>query len=138
MFMYVFFTTIGMILTYFAIRGDKYLMANSGAYAGLETLFDEADQTVPLQGSWATGGKIMKSMSVFSFIFSGLGILVMCCNMADYNHRFVQFATILAYATMIFLFVGLGCYEGMSKEARYDPIYDTQVGPYKIHRTWIW
>jgi len=61
-------------LTFFRHPSAAYLSANSGAYAGLDSLFDEADKTVPLEGSWAAGGEIMRGMSVFSFILSGLGV----------------------------------------------------------------
>ena len=62
----------------------------------------------------------------------------MYCNMSDFNHRFIQFATILAYGTTVILVVACFSYEFLSREERHDKKYDTQVGPYRIERRWMW
>jgi hypothetical protein len=106
--------------------------------AGLTRLYNEQFQFQPLEDKWYTGGQVMYATSGFAVIFGALGVLVMCCNCSDYNHRFVQFGTICAYLTALLNCTGCFTYEFLSRQDRHLKKYNTQIGKYFIARTWIW
>ena len=99
---------------------------------------NEEGNAVPIEGKWKLGGTIMSGCCFFSYILSAAGVMIMACNMGDYNHRLIQFATILAYATTGLLFGAAISYEFLSRDERTQKRYDTQVGPYIIERNWMW
>ena len=115
-----------------------FIAADSSAVAGLATMTNEEGGVVAIEGNWKLGGDIVSACCTLSYIVSGLGISIMYCNMSDFNHRFIQFATILAYGTTVILVVACFSYEFLSREERHDKKYDTQVGPYRIERRWMW
>lgn len=79
-------TTAG-VLAIGAIQEDNFLQSQSGATVGLGELRHEEGGQMALEGSWALGGQLMEGCLVWSTICSIGGIIVMQCNMMDYNHR---------------------------------------------------
>ena len=139
---YVTLTMIAVGLTYIGLQADTFLVTNdaaTGAKAGVSTVTHEDGTVQPIEGSWRTGGDLMTGCAIFSFILSGIGITIMCCNMGEFNHRFIQFTTCLAYATTVVLFTAAISYEMMSRGERNDDKYDhSKGGQYKIQRNWMW
>jgi len=135
---YLFLSFIQTLTLLSALISDTFLTSNSGAEAGLTTLYNENGETVPLEGDWQLAGDSFLVSSVLAAIMTVASVVIMCCTMAEYNQRFVQASSILAILTALCLVGGCVAYELFSKDARYDPRYDTQSEAFKIERNWQW
>lgn len=121
-----------------ALHLDKFLVSDSGAYAGVATLHNEDGNDMPLEGDFKTAGNYMKNCTILGGVAAVLAMVTMFCNMLEYHHRLVQASSVLSYLVMGMMLLGTAGYEYYSKDARYDERYNTQVDRYVIQRDWRW
>jgi len=140
MFAYCFLTLIGAVVMGIVCFLDKFLVAvDSGAYAGLTCMYTEVDGvTIPFEGGMELAGNSMRLVLVISGVFGTIAVVMMCCNMAEHNHRIVQGASVLAYTNAALIGVGAFGYQHFSNDARNDHVYDLATERYRITREWVW
>jgi len=133
---YISMTLIAMASMSVAIYLDQFLVAHSGAVAGLKVLYLETGGTIPLEGDWAMGGQVLMGSCVLSGILAFFAVTIMCCNIVDYHHRYVQFAAAMGYITALLMSLGTFAYEWYSRGERDHPKYNIQKDRYAIQRDW--